>query len=1100
VSIIPVDKAVIVLYCSQKYLFAGNIIFVPKSCMALFRKLICCLLLYAPLSLFAQQYNALLSPNTFSNADNPFYWKNRPPHPGYWQQDTHYNIKATMDDTNDIVTGNLELTYRNNSPDTLTYVYFHLYQNAFQPGSYLDDLTKNNGVHSYYSKHEREKHGTVVDFVKENDADLRTELDNTILKVYLSKPLLPSQSTKFAVSFKTYYGGGSQRRRMKMFNAWGYKHYDVVHWYPRISVYDNKFGWTADQHLGKEFYGDFGAYDVEFTFPSHYVLDATGNLVNRSEVMPDSLRQKLDLKNFADKPWNSPPSVIIPADGSKKTWKFHAENVHDFALTADPTYRIGEAEWNGIKCIALAQEPHASGWQTAPEFIAKVIKVYSEDFGMYAYPKIIAADARDGMEYPMLTLDGGSEPGYHYVIAHEIGHNWFFGMVGNNETYRAALDEGFTQFLTAWSMEKIDGKIPEYSSSRGNKYADRFNEPQTVRDIRAYGLYLSETIRNRDGFLNTHSDYFDGALGHDGGYRMVYYKTATMLYNLQYVLGDELFLAAMKNYFNQWKFCHPYFDDFRNSIIHYTHTDLNWFFDQWIETDKKIDYGIKSVKSLGDDEYEIMFKRKERMQMPLDFTVINHKNEKQYYHIPNRDFVKQTSATVLPKWFGWDKLNPEYKAKVKINSGIENIVIDESHRLADVKMLNNSWKFPWQLKFDSKVYNPPDPYHYKLYGRPDLWYNNYDGFKVGLNINGNYFNYSHFVDFYFWLNTGIVQRNVSRETDINGYDGASFSLKYSTPTEKFVRRSLLKLVAKNLDGLETYSGGMDFKSWNEKNTVSVAFNSLYRRGKNSLEYLLYPDEWQHSRYNNYVSVSLEHLYDYSIGNGNINLGLKSSSIGGEYDYSYLTLNVVNKNHLGRFDLRTRVFGQFATGENFAAENALYLSGANQEELMKDKFTRSRAYVPTDWLGYGITTNNFQQGGGLNLRGYAGYLVPQSIGIGTTRFVYKGTSGFSASAELDFQNLFNVAPSFTRNWLGINMYLFGDAGTINYNTPDESLVFADIRADAGVGVTATIKKFGPLQTIKPFTIRFDLPLLLNSTPAAEPDYFKFRWVVGIGRTF
>ncbi|MBK5284972.1 MAG: hypothetical protein JJE25_06185 [Bacteroidia bacterium] len=311
---------------------------------------------------------------------------------------------------------------------------------------------------------------------------------------------------------------------------------------------------------------------------------------------------------------------------------------------------------------------------------------------------------------------------------------------------------------------------------------------------------------------------------------------------------------------------------------------------------------------------------------------------------------------------------------------------------------------------------------------------------------------------------------------------------------------MLRLTAKNLDGLELYSGGMDFKSKDEKNTVNISFTSLYRRGKNVLEYLLYPDEWRHSRYNNYASVSLEHLYDYSIGNGNINLGLKSSSIGGEYDYSYLTMNVINKNHLGKFDLRTRVFAQFATGENFADENALYLSGANQEELMKDKFTRSRAYVPVDWLGYGVTSNNFQQGGGLNLRGYAGYLVPQSAGNGTTRFVYKGTSGFSFSAELDFENLFHIAPSFTRNWLGIEMYLFGDAGTINYNTPDESLVFADIRADAGVGLSATIKRFGPLQTIKPFTIRFDMPLLLNSTPAVEPDYFKFRWVVGIGRTF
>jgi hypothetical protein len=1041
--------------------------------------------------------------NTYRSSENIYYWKNRPPFAGYWQQDVHYHITASLDDKEDIITGNLELTYWNNSPDTLTYVYFHLYQNAFQPCSYLDHLTRENGVTPVYSKHECEGHGTVVDFVKSGNDSLKTSLDNTILKVFLSSPLLPNSSAKFSISFKTYYGSGTQRRRMKMFDVWGNKHYDVVHWYPRISVYDRKFGWTADQHLGKEFYGDYGTYDVEFTFPSHYILDGTGTLLNKDEVLPDSLRQKLDLKNFASRKPNTPPAVIIPADGKTKTWKFHAVNVHDFALTADPTYRIGEVTLNlptgnKVQCIALAQEPDAPGWQTAADLVSKVVNVYSEDFGMYAYPKIIAADARDGMEYPMLTLDGGTEPGYRYVIAHEVGHNWFFGMVGNNETYRALLDEGFTQFLTAWSLTKIFG---DYSTVKSNKsYAARFHEPTTYREERAYLGYLNEAIRNKDGFLNTHSDDFNGALGHGGGYGMVYYKTATMLYNLQYVLGDELFLAAMKNYFNQWKFCHPYPEDFRNSVIHFTHTDLNWFFDEWLETDKKIDYGVKSVKRLGDDEYEITFKRKGRMQMPVDFTVIDHNGDLHHYHIPNRDFVKKTDAQVLPKWFGWDKLNPEYTAKIKMPSGIEDVFIDVSHRLADINMLNNSWKFPVHLGFDSKIYNAPDPNQYRAYARPDLWYNNYDGIKAGVHLNGNYFNYSHFLDCYFWINTAILQRNVSDEVRTTTFDPVSFSLKYSTPTEKFIRKSMLRLNAKYLDGFQNFSGGFEIKSNNEKNTVSLSYHSLYRRDRNALEYLLYPAEWQTGRYNNYLKLSFEHDYDYSYGKGDIGLSLRTSSIESNYDYSYLSLNVINRNQFGKFEFSTRTFAQYATGENFAVENALFFAGANQEELMKDKFTRSRAYVPADWLGYGVETNHFQQGGGLNLRGYAGYLVPQEDKDGHLRMVYKGTSGAAVNAELDFAKLFRILPSFTRNWLSIAAYLFADAGTINYNTPDEELALADIHADAGIGFAATIKKFGPLQTVKPFTLRIDFPLLLNRTPAVEPDYFALRWVVGVGRAF
>jgi hypothetical protein len=227
-----------------------------------------------------------------------------------------------------------------------------------------------------------------------------------------------------------------------------------VHWYPRICVYDRKFGWDTDQHLGKEFYGDFGSFEVALTFASNYIVEATGYLENEQEVMPKSLREKLDIKNFANKPWEEKASVIIPyIEGDKKTWKYYAINVHDFAFTADPNYRIGEvmAVVNGqsVRCIALAQEGHAGYWQNAAEYTKKIIETFSRDFSPYIWPKIIVADARDGMEYPMLTLDGGYDPSYRDLLIHEVGHMWYFGMVGNNETYRASLDEGFTQFLTA---------------------------------------------------------------------------------------------------------------------------------------------------------------------------------------------------------------------------------------------------------------------------------------------------------------------------------------------------------------------------------------------------------------------------------------------------------------------------------------------------------------------------------------------------------------------------------------------------------------------------------------------------------------------------
>ena len=681
------------------------------------------LVLLLPESMMGQEGSSF-----FSGSENELYWKNRKPFEGYWQQDVHYTIHAEIDDIQNFISGSETLVYTNNSPDTLGYVYFHLYQNAFQEGSYLDKLSKANNVHNTYKGWESEKKGIDVGKIRTAGVDLKTELDNTILKVFLSTPLLPGSKVTFEIEFKSYFGEGSTRRRMQKFSSWGFTHFNGAQWYPKISVYDRKFGWTADQHMNREFYGDFGTFDVSLTFPSIYIVEATGVLVNEKEMLPDTLRKKLDISNFKDKPFGFPPSLPILPDDTRKTWQFHAENVHDFAFTADPTYRIGEVVTeSGVRCISLAQESHAAGWQNAADYAKRNIEYYSRTVGPYAWPKIIVCDAKDGMEYPMLSMDGGSDPGYRDLLAHEIAHQWFYGMVGNNETYRAFMDEGFAQFIESECLIELEGYWGLNRKNR-SKYVNRFSDSISIPYRFVHLNYLNEAVRGRDGFINTHSDNFGSALGHGGGYSMVYRKAAVMLYNLKYVLGDSLFEKALQHYFATWKFCHPYPEDFRNSIIRFTHTDLNWFFDQWMETDKRVDYAISKVRRLKEnDMYSITFKRKERMQMPIDFSVYARDGKIYSYHIPNRDFIKQTHATVLPKWFGWDKLNPTYQTTIHIPSGIDTIRIDTTLRLADINMLNNSRPFPTRLKFDSRIGAPAHWENYTLRWRPDVWYINYDG-------------------------------------------------------------------------------------------------------------------------------------------------------------------------------------------------------------------------------------------------------------------------------------------------------------------------------------------------------------------------------------
>jgi aminopeptidase N len=239
------------------------------------------------------------SDNSFRNSNNPYYWQNRKPDAAYWQQDVHYTIAAQMVEDDNRIDGNESLTYWNNSPDTLRFVYFHLFQNAFIKGSHLHALELENKTKPHLGKKEADGKGIVVESITSNGKGLQVELDNTIMKVYLPEPLLPGAKTVFDIHFKTYYDNGASRRRMQMYDAWGQKHYNGVQWFPKICVYDRKFGWDTYQHLNKEFYADFGAYDVALDFPSNYVLEATGSIHNSVDVLPKDFSVILDVLYFS---------------------------------------------------------------------------------------------------------------------------------------------------------------------------------------------------------------------------------------------------------------------------------------------------------------------------------------------------------------------------------------------------------------------------------------------------------------------------------------------------------------------------------------------------------------------------------------------------------------------------------------------------------------------------------------------------------------------------------------------------------------------------------------------------------------------------------
>ena len=1093
------------------------------------------------ISLFAQTYD--FPADNYRTAENRYYWKNRPPHPGYWQQDVHYKIIANLNDSLDIIDGVETLDYYNNSPDTLHEAFFHLYSNAQNKDSYYSDLYKNNKQPLTFGKYEKQDSGCYVKTIRIGNTDLKTEVDNTVMRVKLPNPLPPGGSITFHITFRTYFDPKGARNRMKMFIADaknGFKQYDVVHWSPRMCVYDVKFGWDDEQHLAHEFYGDFGTYDVAFTLPNNYVVGATGQLLNEDVVLPDTLLKKLDIRNFKDKPWGSPASVIIPRTRIPKTWVFHATNVHDFALTADPTYRIGLSNWMGVQCIALAEETHASRWQNAAQYTAKIIATDSKYFGNYGYPKMIVADARDGMEYPMLTLDGGGDPDYRTLLAHEVSHNWFFGMVGSNETYRAALDEGFTQFAESWICQKMDGPY-EVQYQPKNAYVRDYYRPDLLQMQEVYSGYLMNNLigigdftenyqgklyaaraAGRIGFknvtLNTQSDDFTSALGHDGGYGQVYFKTATMLYNLQYVLGDSLFFAAMQHYFNQWKFAHPYLNDFRNSITEFVHTDMTWFFDEWLNTAKTIDYSVGRIKKAkGKDQYTITFNREGEMQMPIDFTVIDKKDSAHNYYIPNSWFEKKTNAIILPRWIGWGKVQPTYTATVTVPNGISDVMIDTTHRLADLNMMNNSKPFPVKFYFDSKIANTPDWTNYEAFIGPSVWYNQYDGVQIGAHLHSDYMLFKNNLNVTVLANTHLGANLPAGTPNNLENQAAAFTLDYQTPTDKFIKNSSINLYLQDLDGLEEGKLLFQVKDNSLKNIFYAMFKAMYRPHAYDSLYELVPHmydavtgdniaTWEAKEFNNTITVGLKHAYRYSnYGNGTYEFKFKSSLLTNDYDYNQTTFTWLNNQTIfKKLVLKTRVFAQYGAGSNTPNESALYLSGANPEEMQDNKFSQAAGIIPTNWANYSYNLNYYQQGGGLNVRGYSGYTFASTDSKGDPLFSYYGTTGASVNAELEFNHLVHFNPKFLRNTFAVTTYLFGDAGVLNLTTAASQnlpMEFSNIIADAGVGGTLTIQKWGPLQLVKPLVLRFDMPFFLNKLEyGTGTNYVQYRFVVGIGRCF
>jgi len=579
----------------------------------------------------------------------------------YWQQRVEYTINVKLDAAIHKLTGSQQLTYYNNSPDTLNKVYYHLYFNAFQPGSMMDVRSRNlpdpdRRVMDRISKLKENEMGYQhILSLKQDGKDLSYQVVGTVLEVTLAKPMLPKSKSVFDMKFESQVP--NQIRRSGRNNREGIA-YSMTQWYPKIAEYDFQ-GWHASQYVAREFHSPWGDFDVKITIDPSFVIGGTGVLQN-----PDQIGHGYS---------NSAPKKT----SADLTWHFIAKNVIDFAWAADPDYTHDKAKVpNGPELHFFYQKNDKTieTWKKMQEYAVKVFEYLNKHFGKYPFETYSIIQGGDGgMEYPMCTLilGEGSLAGVSGTMAHEVAHSWYQMTLASNESLHAWMDEGFTDFASSEAMAAIlNETVPPHQSS--------------------YSSYFSLVNSGLQEPANQHSDHFNTNRAYS---TMAYSMGAVFLEQLKYVIGEDNFYKGMKRYYNTWKMKHPEPNDFIRVMEKVSGLQLHWYLRYWINTTKRIDYGIGMITE-NDGITLVELNRVGEFPMPIDLQISFKDGSKQIYYISMNELLgnkpSENPANDRKVLEPWPWVNPSYTLTVgKKMSEIESIEIDPSQRMADINRKNN---------------------------------------------------------------------------------------------------------------------------------------------------------------------------------------------------------------------------------------------------------------------------------------------------------------------------------------------------------------------------------------------------------------------------
>ena len=582
----------------------------------------------------------------------------------YWQQEVDYNMSVHLDTETAVYKGVQKLVYTNNSPETLKKVFYHLYYNAFRPGSDMAIRLKNGGDKNRRFKINldtlsEDQSGYLKVFnLKQDGKIVSTKESETILEVTLNEPLTSGESTVLELEFEGHVPDVIRRAGK---NSEEGVAFSMAQWYPKLSEYDVD-GWNTDPYTGREFHGVWGNFDVKITLNKDFTVGGSGYLQNADEIG----------KGYSDRKRSKSKKGEI-------TWHFIAPNVHDFTFAADPDY-IHDI-YPGPNDVDLhffyKNDPEIiENWKKLQPITAELMEYFNNKIGLYPYKQYSVIQGGDGgMEYAMCTLITGKRKfgSLVGVTAHELAHSWFQFILATNETKHEWMDEGFTTFISTLAENIVlkENKVfPLMNSYSGYLALANSGEEQP-----------QATNANRYHFNNAYES-------------TAYNKGAVFLSQLGYIIGTDNLFKTLQAYYNEYKFKHPVPNDIRRIAERVSGIQLRWYLTDWTQTVNKIDYAIEGVVPVKSGT-QINLKRIGLMPMPLDVLVRYKDGSQEFYYVPITLMRGEKDNPYDAPWHvekDWSWSNPNYTLSIdRKTEEIDMIIIDPTYYMADVDRNNNTF-------------------------------------------------------------------------------------------------------------------------------------------------------------------------------------------------------------------------------------------------------------------------------------------------------------------------------------------------------------------------------------------------------------------------